>query len=131
MAQHSVVVSGRDVPLRPGDSAERMERVARYVESAIKSCSTRAAAHGRQPDDMGLMLESALELGDELFMAQDENTRLRRDISGVREHVFDLERTNDELNRKISVMQRRLEELELKLNPPEIKPVNENEYHED
>lgn len=119
------------MPLRPGDSPERMERVARYVEGAIKKCATRAAAHGRQPDDMGLMLESALELGDELFMAQDENTRLRRDLTGVREHVFDLERTNDELNRKVSVMQRQLEELMRKLNPPEVKPINENEYRED
>ena len=46
------------------------------------------------------------------WSAWDENTRLRRDLTGVRAHVFELERKNDELNREISVLRMKLEKLE-------------------
>ena len=112
MAERYVVVSGREVPICPGDSAPRMERVARHVENTLAETAVRAKAHGREPDETGRMMETMLRLGDEAMLAQDENTRLRRDLTGMRAHVFDLERANDELNREVSVMRMRLEELE-------------------
>ena len=112
MADRYVVVAGRDVPLRPGDSRERMERVARHVEQALSETDVRAQAHDREPDEAGRLMETMLRLGDETFLAQDENTRLRRDLTGVRAHVFELERKNDELNREISVLRMKLEKLE-------------------
>lgn len=112
MAERYVVVAGREVPIRPGDSMQRMERVARYVENTLAETQVRAEAHGREPDEAGRMLETILRLGDEVMLAQDENMRLRRELTGMRAHVFDLERANDELKREMSVMRMRLEELE-------------------
>lgn len=112
MADRYVVVAGRDVPLCPGDSRKRMERVARHVEQALSETDVRAQAYGREPDEIGRLMETTLRLGDETFLAQDENTRLRRDLTGVRAHVFELERKNDELNREISVLRMKLEKLE-------------------
>ncbi len=112
MADRYVMVAGRDVPLCPGDSRERMERVARHVEQALSETDVRAQAHGREPDEIGRLMETMLRLGDETFLAQDENTRLRRDLTGVRAHVFELERKNDEFNREISVLRMKLERLE-------------------
>lgn len=112
MEDRFVVVAGRDVPMCPGDSRERMERVARHVEQVLSETDVRAQAHGREPDEIGRLMETMLRLGDETFLAQDENTRLRRDLTGVRAYVFELERKNDELNREISVLRMKLEKLE-------------------
>lgn len=112
MADRYVVVAGRDVPLCPGDSRQRMERVARHVEQVLAETGVRASAQGREPDETGRLMETMLRLGDETFLAQDENTRLRRDLTGVRAHVFELESTNDRLNREMSVLRMKLEKLE-------------------
>lgn len=97
-----VTIAGRALELRPGDSPERMERVADYVRRTLAELDARNAARGRELDDQGCALELALRLADELFMAQDENSRLRRELLPMRRRAFELERANDALTRDVA-----------------------------
>lgn len=105
-----VVIGGRTLRLRTGDSAERMARVAEYVSRKLADAEVKNAADGAAADDAGNALEAALRLADELFMAQDENTRLRRDMLGLRQRQFELEKHCDELNREACALRAMLEE---------------------
>lgn len=106
---NTVNVGGRELALGPGDSPLRMERVAQYAGRALEDERAHASARGGA-DAEELALRAALRLADELFMAQDENTRLRRDMLGLRERQFELERRCDEQQRELCTLRARLEE---------------------
>lgn len=78
MKKNKVVVHlmGHDYTLLTDQSPEQVQRVARYVDRKLRetAITTRAA------EPMVATLTS-MTLADELFRAQDENVRLKRDLS--------------------------------------------------
>ena len=109
MANDSVTIAGRDLRLAPGDSAERMEHVAEYARRVLADLDARNAARGCEHDAQGRALELALRLADELFMAQDENSRLRRELLPLRRRCYELEQANDAQNRELVRLRERVE----------------------
>jgi hypothetical protein len=105
----AINVGGRELELLPGDSAERMARVAEYVNRTLGDADVLSGARGQTDDEAGRALYAALRLADGLFMAQDENTRLRRDMLGMRQRQFELESRCDALNRENCMLRARLE----------------------
>ena len=82
MKKNKVVVHlmGHDYPLLTDQSPEQVQRVARYVDRKLRetAITTRAA------DSMVATLTS-MTLADELFRAQDENVRLKKELSLLKE----------------------------------------------
>lgn len=98
-----VMLDGHALELDEGDSLARMERVAAHAGLALGEARVRREAQG-STDAAGDALYALLRMADKLFMAQDENTRLRRDMLGLRQRQFELERRCDELNRESSML---------------------------
>ena len=84
MKKNKVVVHlmGHDYTLLTDQSPEQVQRVARYVDRKLRetAITTRAA------EPMVATLTS-MTLADELFRAQDENTRLKRELALLQEQV--------------------------------------------
>ena len=82
MKKNKVVVHlmGHDYPLLTDQSPEQVQRVARYVDRKLRetAITTRAA------DSMVATLTS-MTLADELFRSQDENVRLKKELSLLKE----------------------------------------------
>ena len=82
MKKNKVVVHlmGHDYPLLTDQSPEQVQRVARYVDRKLRetAITTRAA------ESMVATLTS-MTLADELFRAQDENVRLKKELSLLKE----------------------------------------------
>ena len=82
MKKNKVVVHlmGHDYALLTDQSPEQVQRVARYVDRKLRetAITTRAA------ESMVATLTS-MTLADELFRAQDENVRLKKELSLLKE----------------------------------------------
>ena len=82
MKKNKVVVHlmGHDYALLTDQSPEQVQRVARYVDRKLRetAITTRAA------EPMVATLTS-MTLADELFRAQDENVRLKQELSLLKE----------------------------------------------
>lgn len=82
MKKNKVVVHlmGHDYALLTDQSPEQVQRVARYVDRKLRetAITTRAA------EPMVATLTS-MTLADELFRAQDENVRLKKELSLLKE----------------------------------------------
>ena len=82
MKKNKVVVHlmGHDYALLTDPSPEQVQRVARYVDRKLRetAITTRAA------EPMVATLTS-MTLADELFRAQDENVRLKKELSLLKE----------------------------------------------
>ena len=82
MKKNKVVVHlmGHDYPLLTDQSPEQVQRVARYVDRKLRetAITTRAA------ESMVATLTS-MTLADELFRAQDETVRLKKELSLLNE----------------------------------------------
>jgi cell division protein ZapA len=76
----TVRVGGRDYPLVSSDSPEHLNRVAAYVDRQI----TETTFATRMPRDTVAVLV-AMNIADELMKAQDECSRLRRELNALRE----------------------------------------------
>ena len=90
MKKNKVVVHlmGHDYPLITDQPPEQVQRVARYVDRKLRetAITTRAA------ESMVATLTS-MTLADELFRAQDENTRLKRELALLQEKAGNAENT--------------------------------------
>ena len=78
MKKNKVVIHlmGRDYTLLSDQQPEKVQRVARYVDRKMRA----VAITTRAGDAMVPML-TAMMLADELFRAQDENVRLKRELA--------------------------------------------------
>ena len=78
MKKNKVVIHlmGRDYTLLSDQQPEKVQRVARYVDRKMRE----VAITTRAGDAMVPML-TAMMLADELFRAQDENVRLKRELA--------------------------------------------------
>ena len=77
----TVRVAGKEYTLVSADSPEYISRVAVYVDRRI----TETAFATRMNKENVAVLVS-MNLADELMKAQDENARLRRELSTLREN---------------------------------------------
>ena len=75
----TVRVAGRDYTLVSSDAPEYITRVAAYVDRKITETSLAA----RMPVDKAAVLV-CLNIADELMKAQDENSKLRREMEAAR-----------------------------------------------
>ena len=68
-------IAGRDYSISSSDSPEHMRRVAVYVDRKI----TEVSATGMLARESAAVV-AALSIADDLLTAQDDNTRLRREL---------------------------------------------------
>ena len=82
MKKNKVVVHlmGHDYALLTDQSPEQVQRVARYVDRKLRE----TAITMRAAEPMVATLTS-MTLADELFRAQDENVRLKKELSLLKE----------------------------------------------
>lgn len=78
MKKNKVVIHlmGRDYSLLTDQSADKVQRVAQYVDRKMRE----VAITTRAGESMVSTL-TAITLADELFRAQDENVRLKRELA--------------------------------------------------
>ena len=86
----TVRVAGKDYTLMSGDPTEHVRRVGIYVDRKIQEIE----AVSNLPSHMVAVL-AALNIGDELLKAHDENTRLRRELMLARQQVKESSRGED------------------------------------
>ena len=81
MKKNKVVIHlmGRDYTLLSDQPAEKVQRVARYVDRKMRE----VAITTRAGDSMVSTL-TAVMLADELFRAQDENVQLKRQLTEIK-----------------------------------------------
>lgn len=84
----SVRLMGRDYALLTDQPPERVQSVARYIDRKMRELQITS----RVPDAVLPML-TALTIGDELFSAQQENMRLKRELAALSAR---LEQTEEE-----------------------------------
>lgn len=82
----SVRLMGRDYALLTDQSPERVQSVARYVDRKMRELQITA----RVPDAVLPML-TAMTVGDELFSAQQENQRLKRELAQMGKRLSEQE----------------------------------------
>lgn len=77
MKKNKVVihVMGHDYPLLTDQAPEQVQRVARYVDRKMREVAITTRAN-----DSAVAVLSSITLADELFRAQDENVRLKREL---------------------------------------------------
>ena len=74
----SVRLMGRDYSLLTDQPPERVQTVARYIDRKMRELQITS----RVPETVLPMLTS-LTIGDELFSAQQENMRLKRELAAL------------------------------------------------
>ena len=80
MKKNKVVIHlmGRDYTLLTDEDAAQVQRLARYVDRRMREVSiTTRAGEGMVPT------LTAMTLADELFRAQDENVRLKKELAAL------------------------------------------------
>ena len=86
MKKNKVVVHlmGRDYTLLTDQSTERVQRLARYVDRRLREVAiTTRAGEAVAPTLTAMML------AEELFRAQDENVRLKRELAALQKEQKD------------------------------------------
>ena len=80
MKKNKVVVHlmGRDYTLLTDQSAERVQRLARYVDRRLREVAITTLAGETMVPTL-----TAMMLAEELFRAQDENVRLKRELAAL------------------------------------------------
>lgn len=81
----SVRLMGRDYSLLTDQPPERVQTVARYVDRKMRELQITA----RVPEAVLPML-TTLTIGDELFSAQQENQRMRRELAQMNQRFESL-----------------------------------------
>lgn len=81
----SVRLMGRDYSLLSDQPPERVQTVARYIDRKMRELQITA----RVPETV-LPVLTALTVGDELFIAQQENIRLKRELTAMAEEMEQL-----------------------------------------
>jgi len=82
---YTLRVAGRDYTLTSTDSPEHVRRVAVYVDRKIAETGSSGFVNRETA-----AVIAGLSMADELLNAQDDNTRLRRELMQVRQELNDL-----------------------------------------
>ena len=81
---------GRDYSLLSDQPPEKVQTVARYVDRKMRELQITA----RVPETV-LPVLTALTVGDELFTAQQENIRIRRELAVLSEQIEKMRKASD------------------------------------
>ncbi len=81
----TVRIAGREYTMSGTDSEEHMHRVAVYVDRKMEEITLAT----RMPTNMVSVL-TAMNVTDELLKAQDENTRLRKEMMALQQQMTKL-----------------------------------------
>lgn len=82
---YTLRVAGRDYTLTSTDSPEHVRRVAVYVDRKIAETGSSGFVNRETA-----AVIAGLSMADELLNAQDDNTRLRRELMQARQELNDL-----------------------------------------
>ncbi|MBR6524611.1 MAG: cell division protein ZapA [Clostridia bacterium] len=83
---YTLRLAGKDYTIRSADDPDHVRRMALYVDRKITEMS-----HSGFVNREDAAVISALMLSDELFTAQDDNTRLRRELWQLKSRLAELE----------------------------------------
>ena len=84
-ASYTLRIAGRDYTLTSTDSPEHVKRVAVYVDRKIAETGSSGFVNRE-----GAAVIAGLAMADELLTAQDDNTRLRRELMQARQELYEL-----------------------------------------
>ena len=84
-ATYTLRVAGRDYTLTSADSPEHVRRVAVYVDRKIAETGSSGFVNRETA-----AVIAGLSMADELLCAQDDNTRLRRELMQARQELNEL-----------------------------------------
>lgn len=84
-ASYTLRIAGRDYTLTSADSPEHVKRVAVYVDRKIAETGSSGFVNRESA-----AVIAGLSMADELLTAQDDNTRLRRELMQARQELFEL-----------------------------------------
>ena len=84
-ASYTLRIAGRDYTLTSADSPEHVKRVAVYVDRKIAETGSSGFVNRE-----GSAVIAGLAMADELLTAQDDNTRLRRELMQARQELYEL-----------------------------------------
>ena len=76
----TVRMAGKEYTLTSSDGTEHLERVAAYVDRQITE-----TMYATRMTRENVAVLTAMNITDELMKAQDENARLRRELTALRE----------------------------------------------
>lgn len=82
---YTLRIAGRDYTVTSADAPERVRRVAVYIDRKIAE----TGASGFVNRESAAVI-AGLTVADELLTAQDDNTRLRRELMQARQELNDL-----------------------------------------
>ena len=82
---YTLRIAGRDYTLTSGDAPEHVRRVAVYVDRKIAETQSTGFVNRESA-----AVIAALSVADELLTAQDDNTRLRRELMQARQELNEL-----------------------------------------
>ena len=82
---YTLRIAGRDYTITSADAPEHVRRVAVYMDRKIAE----TASSGFVSRENAAII-TALSLADELITAQDDNTRLRRELMQARQELQEL-----------------------------------------
>jgi len=84
---YTLRIAGRDYTLTSADAPEHVRRVGVYVDRKIAEMSSSGFVNRESA-----AVISALSIADELLTAQDDNTRLRRELMQARQELQEMKR---------------------------------------
>ena len=82
---YTLRINGRDYTLTSSDAPEHVSRVAVYLDRKLAE----AASSGFVNRESAAVI-AGMAVADELLTAQDDNTRLRRELMQARQEINDL-----------------------------------------
>ncbi len=82
---YTLRIAGRDYTITSGDAPEHVRRVAVYVDRKIAETQSSGFVNRESA-----AVIAALSIADELLTAQDDNTRLRRELMQSRQELNEL-----------------------------------------
>ena len=82
---YTLRIAGRDYTLKSTDSPEHVHRVAVYVDRKIAETGSSGFVNRETA-----AVIAGLSMADELLTAQDDNTRLRRELMQARQELNEL-----------------------------------------
>ena len=86
---YTLRIAGRDYTITSSDAPEHVRRVAVYMDRKIAE----TASSGFVNRETASVI-AGLTMADELLTAQDDNTRLRRELMQARQEISELKHAN-------------------------------------
>lgn len=85
----TIRIAGREYTMVGSESPEHIQRVALYVDRKMQEIAVMTRLNSNN-----LAVLTSINIGDELIKSQDDNARLRKELSEARQEVTRLQREN-------------------------------------